>query len=71
MAVVSLTVSDAPATPKIREFRGGQGVTRRAAGIYNVWRSIRMQSRNLMDARPRCAVHALPSQSRPNLFSGD
>jgi hypothetical protein len=27
--------------------------------------------RHLMDARPRCAMHALPSQSRPNLFAGD
>ncbi len=27
--------------------------------------------RRLMDARPRCAMHALPSQSRPNLFAGD
>ncbi len=27
--------------------------------------------RRLMDARPRCTMHALPSQSRPNLFAGD
>src|SRR4051812_34421923 len=27
--------------------------------------------RHLMDARPRCTMHALPSQSRPNLFAGD
>ena len=50
----------------------GQGVTPRAAPVYNDERSIRMLSfRKLMDARPRCAAHALPSQSRPNLFSGD
>lgn len=30
-----------------------------------------MESRNLMDARSRYALHALPSQSRPNLFAGD
>ncbi len=27
--------------------------------------------RHLMDARPRCAMHELPSRSRPNLFAGD
>jgi hypothetical protein len=28
-------------------------------------------ARHLMDARPRCAMHDRPSQSRPNLFAGD
>ncbi len=27
--------------------------------------------RHLMDARPRCWTHLLPSQSRPNLFGAD
>ena len=30
-----------------------------------------ISTRHLMDARPRCTMHALPSQSRPNLFAGD
>lgn len=28
-------------------------------------------ARRLMDARPRCTLHQLPSACRPSLFAGD